>query len=328
MLATISFSNMNQDKSNIDERESIIRFSHVVKRVTPKGIGAQMFKRLANGDESLSKEFREKFKRVEVYPESALYADEQVIDALLANKVQFAAPSLSVLCKKQDKFCEFDKFYRFKDITEVNDYQESEEGQKLKKVTTTICNDEKTNCLVGLFYWHNGMKQLSTKQECSEDQCFFMKENWTFRVQDSKTIRDDFERTFGKVIAKHIPFNKASKALEKGSVDGQENTWSNTVAEKYNKYQHCFIETNHGYLGYIVLTNTKFWNNLTESDKEVLKKHLDTATKKVNSIAKKYNKASRQLIEESNKIIQLTEKEIGSCKERAIGEISKPTTMM
>ena len=43
-----------------------------------------------------------------MYPESTLYADEQVIDALLANKVQFAAPSLSVLCKKQDEFCEFD----------------------------------------------------------------------------------------------------------------------------------------------------------------------------------------------------------------------------
>jgi C4-dicarboxylate-binding protein DctP len=312
-LVIWSLTSYGQDESQKNSKSpDIIRFSHVVKRETPKGIGAQMFKRLVNNNDKLNQQFR-----VEVYPEGVLYDDEKVIDALLANKVQLAAPSLSVLCKRQsDFFCRFDEFYKFKDVKAVDDFQKSDEGQRLLKeeVIGKICSADKTNCLIGLFYWHNGMKQLSTTKACPEDKCFFMKEGLTFRIQDSATIKEKFEHLFKGAKTKYIPFRKTRKSLADGEVDGQENTWSNILAEEYNQIQNCFIETNHGYLGYLVLTNQKFWNGLEDPVREDLKIILTEITSKVNEITNKYNKESyEQLKKEGKKFISLTQANLKDC---------------
>lgn len=308
ILWSITGCSNNESPTNSNKASKVIRFSHVVKRQTPKGIGAQMFKRLVNNDTKLNQQIR-----VEVYPEAVLYNDEKVIDALLDNKVQLAAPSLSVLCKIKNDFCKFDQFHEFKDVTAVGSFQKSHEGQRLlqEEVIGKICNESKTNCLIGLFYWHNGMKQLSTTTACPEDKFFFMKQGLTFRIQDSDTIENEFNSVFKGAKTKRITFRNTMKSLEDSKVDGQENTWSNIFAEGYNKVQNCFIETNHGYIGYIVLTNQMFWNGLENSVRERLEKTLNEITSKVLKITDKYNKKSREQLEkEGKKIISLTEKEL------------------
>src|SRR5690606_30094220 len=66
----------------------VIRFSHVVSPETPKGKAAEFFARRA---EALT----DGRVRVEVYPESILYADREEMVALQLGAVEMLAPSLA-----------------------------------------------------------------------------------------------------------------------------------------------------------------------------------------------------------------------------------------
>ena len=66
----------------------VIKFSHVVAVDTPKGKGAEQFKKLA--------EERTKGRvKVEVYPNSSLFKDGEEMEALQLGSVQMLAPSLA-----------------------------------------------------------------------------------------------------------------------------------------------------------------------------------------------------------------------------------------
>jgi len=66
----------------------VIKFSHVVARDTPKGKGAEYFKKLVE-------ERTQGRVRVEVYPNSQLYKDKEELEALQLGSVQMLAPSLA-----------------------------------------------------------------------------------------------------------------------------------------------------------------------------------------------------------------------------------------
>src|SRR6266699_2200097 len=66
----------------------VIKFSHVVALDTPKGKGAEQFKKLA--------EERTKGRvKIDVYPNSTLYKDGEEMEALQLGSVQMLAPSLA-----------------------------------------------------------------------------------------------------------------------------------------------------------------------------------------------------------------------------------------
>ena len=66
----------------------VIKFSHVVAENTPKGQMANKFKELV--DQRLAGKVE-----VEVFPNSQLFGDNKVLEAMLLGDVQLAAPSLS-----------------------------------------------------------------------------------------------------------------------------------------------------------------------------------------------------------------------------------------
>ncbi len=59
-----------------------------------------------------------------------------------------------------------------------------------------------------------------------------------------------------------MAFSEVYQALQTGVVDGQENTWSNIYTQKMHEVQKYITDTNHGYIGYVVVTNKKFWDGL------------------------------------------------------------------
>src|SRR2546430_15245132 len=66
----------------------VIKFSHVVAVNTPKGKGAEHFKKLAE-------ERTNGRVKVEVYPNSSLFKDGEEMEALQLGSVQMLAPSVS-----------------------------------------------------------------------------------------------------------------------------------------------------------------------------------------------------------------------------------------
>src|SRR5512144_2897805 len=120
----------------------VIKFSHVVAVDTPKGKGAEYFKKLA--------EERTKGRvKVEVFPNSSLFKDGEEMEALQLGSVQMLAPSLAKFGPLGAREFEvFDLPYIFDDYDELHKVTEGPVGKAMFKKL-----DSKN--IHGLAYWDN-----------------------------------------------------------------------------------------------------------------------------------------------------------------------------
>ncbi len=267
----------------------LIKFAHVTNADKhPKGIAAQLFADRVNA------EMKGK-ACVEVYPNSTLYDDDKVLEAMLAGDVQLAAPSLSKFETFTKKLRLYDLPFVFVDIDAVDRYQNSEDGQALLE-------SMKRKGLLGLAYWHSGMKQLSAnKPLLVPDDAKGLK----FRIQPSDVLEAQF-LAIGANPQK-MAFSEVYGALQTGVVDGQENTWSNTYGQKYFEVQDGVTETNHGVLDYMVVVSTKWWDGLPEDTRTQLKQIMDEVTQERNAAVTQVEMDSRQaIIDAGSEVRELT----------------------
>lgn len=259
-----------------------IKFSHVVSENTPKGQMALRFKEL------IEQRLPEKIK-VSIYPNSTLVGDAKVLEAILNGQVQMAAPSLSLFRSYTKKLQVYDLPFLFKDIRDVENFQNSLDGQY-------ILIELQDKGLVGLGYLHNGMKQLSANSPLHVPQDATGKR---FRIMKSKVLESQFKEL--KAYPLVLPFSKVFSALFANEIDGQENTWSNIYSKNLYKVQPYITESNHGVLDYMVVTSKDFWVNLDGNSQIEIKKALGEAIVYGNLIASQKSKTDRQAIIDSGK---------------------------
>jgi C4-dicarboxylate-binding protein DctP len=272
------------------QAQMVIKFSHVVADATPKGQAALKFKELAE------KKLPGKVT-VQVFPSSQLFGDAKELEALLLGDVQFIAPSLSKFDRYTKKIQVFDLPFLFDDVEAVDRFQSSGPGKALLE-------SMKSRGLLGLGYWHNGMKELSTNRDAlkrPEDV-----KGLKFRIQASDVLEAQF-KALGANPQK-MAFAEVYQALQTGVVDGQENTWSNIYTQKMHEVQKYITETNHGYIGYVVIVNKKFWDDLPADIRDQLSKAMKEATDFNNAQSQKENDDALAEIRKSGKseIIKLT----------------------
>ncbi|ULK99791.1 TRAP transporter substrate-binding protein [Bradyrhizobium sp. I71] len=268
----------------------IIKFSHVVATDTPKGKGAEKFKELA-----------EKYTggkvKVEVYPNSTLYKDKEELEALQLGSVQMLAPSNSKFGPLGIREFEvFDLPYILPDLKTLRKVTEGPLGTKLLKLL-----DAKG--ITGLAYWDNGFKQMSANKKLITPADY---QGVKFRIQSSRVIQAQF-KALGS-LPQVMAFSEVYQALQTGVVDGQENTWSNIYTQKMHEVQKYITETNHGYIGYVVIVNKKFWDDLPADIRDQLSKAMKEATAFSNTQSQKENDDALAEIKKSGKseIIKLT----------------------
>lgn len=244
----------------------IIKYSHVVADVTPKGQAALKFKELA--EKALPGKVE-----VQVFPNSQLFGDGKEMEALLLGDVQIVAPSLAKFGKYTPKLQIFDLPFLFDDIHAVDRFQASPEGQGL------LTSMSKKG-ITGLGYLHNGMKQFSanTKLLLPTDA-----KGLKFRIQASDVLEAQFKAVGAN--PQKISFAEVYQALQTGVVDGTENPWSNTYSKKFHEVQKFIMESDHGVLDYMVITNTKWWNGLPQDVQKALKTAMDESIKYGNKVA-------------------------------------------
>ena len=107
------------------------------------------------------------------------------------------------------------------------------------------------------------------------------------RIQSSKVL-DDEMKALGS-MPQVMAFSEVYQALQTGVVDGTENPPSNFYTQKMQEVQKYLAVTNHGYLGYAVIANKKFWDGLPADIRTTLEGAMKDATKFANDIAKKEN---------------------------------------
>ncbi|GLT09975.1 TRAP transporter substrate-binding protein [Sulfitobacter porphyrae] len=269
-----------------DDGEIVIKFSHVTNTDKhPKGIAASLFEQRVN-DEMNGKAC------VEVFPNSTLYDDDKLLEAMLQGDVQMGAPSLSKFEQFTKVFRLFDLPFVFKNIESVDEFQNSEAGAAMKESMTR-------RGLLGLGFWHNGMKQMSANKPLllPEDA-----KGLKFRVQPSEVIKAQMEAI--GVSPQPMAFSEVYGALQTGVVDGQENTWSNIYGQKFFEVQDGSTETNHGVLDYMVVVSTDWWDSLPEDVRTQLATIMDEVTAERNAAVAQVDAEARQAILDAGGVIR------------------------
>lgn len=244
----------------------VIKYSHVVAEQTPKGLAALKFKELAE----------KKFPgvvEVQVFPNSQLFGDGKEMEALLLGDVQIIAPSLSKFSKYTPKLQVFDLPFLFDNLAAVDRFQAGPKGQEL-------LNSMTDKGIEGLGYLHNGMKQLSANKPLRLPADA---KGLKFRIQSSDVLEAQFKAIGGN--PQKLAFAEVYQALQSGVVDGTENPWSNTYTKKFYEVQKYIMESDHGVLDYMVVTNDAWWKSLPADIRKGLNEAMIESIKYGNKIA-------------------------------------------
>jgi C4-dicarboxylate-binding protein DctP len=261
----------------------VIKFSHVVAADTPKGKGAQKFKELA---EAATKGR----VKIELYPNSQLYKDKEELEALQLGSVQMLAPSLSKFGPLGVKEFEvYDLPYILPSKAALARVNEGPVGKSLLKKL-------ESKGIVGLAFWDNGFKEMTANKPLRMPADF---KGSKMRIQSSKVL-DAQMRALG-ANPQVLAFSEVYQAMQTGVVDGSENTPSNIYTQKVHEVQKHLTVSDHGYIGYAVIVNKKFWDALPADVRSSLDGAMKEATRYANDIAQKENDAALEAIRKSGK---------------------------
>mgnify|MGYP001812419771 CR=1 FL=1 len=239
VVGTALISTTSSVWANCDPGEIVIKFSHVTNTDKhPKGIAASLLEKRVNAEMNGK-------ACMQVFPNSTLYDDKKVLEAMLNGDVQLAAPSLSKFEKFTKKFRIFDLPFLFNDIDAVDQFQNSDDGQKL-------LNSMNRRGLRGLAYWHNGMKQMSANKPLIKPEDA---RGLKFRVQASDVLVAQIEQLGAS--PQKMSFKEVYGGLQTGVIDAQSNTWSNIYGKKFFEVQDGVTETRNSESTKVNLANKK-----------------------------------------------------------------------
>ena len=268
----------------------VIKFSHVVAIDTPKGKAAEYFKKLA---------------------------EERTKGASKSSSTRTARCSRTA---KRWKRCSLArcKCWRRRSRSSVRSACANSKCStcRTSSTTTTSCTRSpqgpvgaalfkklESKGIVGLAYWDNGFKVMSANKPIRVPADY---KGLKMRIQSSKVLGDEIKALGG--IPQVMAFSEVYQALQTGVVDGTENPPSNFYTQKMQEVQKYLALTDHGYLGYAVIANKKFWDGLPADIRTALDGAMKDATKYANDIAKKENDDSIEAVRKTGKteIITLT----------------------
>ena len=268
----------------------VIKFSHVVAPNTPKGKGSLKFQELAE-------KYTNGKVKVEVYPNSQLYKDNEELQALQLGSVQMLAPSLAKFGPLGVKEFEvFDLPYILPDKAALRKVTDGALGKKLLGLLGS-------KGITGLAYWDNGFKDMSANKKLLVPADF---RGLKMRIQSSKVLEAQM-RALG-AIPQVMAFSEVYQALETGVVDGTENPPSNEYTQKMHEVQKYTTRSGHGYVGYAVIANKKFWDGLPADIRASLEKAMAEATAFANGVAQQDNDDAIAEMKKSGKteMVELT----------------------
>ena len=258
--------------------DRVIRFSHVVARDTPKGLAVERFKELV--------ERRSAGRiRVAVYPSAQLYGDLDEMEALRLGAVEMLAPSLSKFGRVG--FPEFELFDLPFLFTQLQDVRRITQGPIGQRLLDSLARQG----MVGLGFFDNGFKQMSANRPLLEPGDFA---GLRMRVQSSRVIAAQFRALHARPVV--LAFSETRRALAAHVVDGTENPVSNFWTQRMHEVQTDLSLTNHGYLGYAVVANQRFWGSLAPAERELIERAMREALAYGNAIADAENERAMQAL--------------------------------
>ena len=268
----------------------VIKFSHVVAAETNKGKTAEYFKKVAEQRTGGA-------VRVEVYPNSVLFKDKEEMEALQLGAVQMLAPTPGKFGPLGVREFEvLDLPYLFESLDEEHRVTQGAIGAQLLARL-----DAKG--IHGLAFWDNGFKEMTSNKPLRMPADF---KGQKLRIQSSKVIEAQMRAV--DAIPQVMAFAELYQAMQTGVVDGQENPTNVIYPSRLYEVQKYLTLSDHGYHGYAVIVNAKFWAGLPPTIRAQLQSAMKDATAFFNDGAKKENDDGLAAIKASGRteIIVLT----------------------
>ncbi|MFJ5791679.1 DctP family TRAP transporter solute-binding subunit [Lysinibacillus sp. NPDC097162] len=273
------------------EKPLVIKFSHVTSIDSVKGKASEAFAKLVD-------EKTEGKVKVEVYPSSQLYGDNDELDALVSGNVHMIAPSVTKMVKIDPRWQYVDMPYLFEDEEHARKFFESDVAKTILESDQLAANDIK-----GLVFWENGFKHFSNNKHPLVNVEDF--KGLKFRAQAGKVLEAQFKALHAGSAT--ISFGETYAALQQGTVDGQENTFNNFDTQKYQEVQKYFSVSEHGRLDYAIFVNKPFWEKIPADLLKAVEDSLAEATTLAWELAAEENAKSFENIKNSGiEVIELT----------------------
>jgi C4-dicarboxylate-binding protein DctP len=261
----------------------LIKFSHVNPANSPKNQAAEYFKKLAE-------EGTKGRVKIEIYPNSTLYKDKEELEALQLGAVQMLAPTLGKFGPMGLRDFEvFDLPYLFDSFDQVHLVTQGPIGKQL-------LDQLDAKGVKGLAFWDNGFKEMSANKPLRTPADF---KGLKMRIFSSKVL-DAEMRSLG-ALPQVLAASEIFTSMQSGLVDGGENTESTFYQFKMYEVQNNMTLSDHGYVGYAVVANKKFWEGLPPDIRAVLEDSLAKATVFGNRVAKKENDDALEGIKQTGK---------------------------
>ena len=204
-----------------------------------------------------------------VFPSAQLYGDNQAIEALSAGFIEMAAPSSAKFVGSVPALQLFDMPFLFPNIETVHKVVDGPIGDDIRAMFV-----ERGLGIKLMTFWDNAFKQFSDNVRPLIKPADF--KGVKFRIMSSDVLEAQMHGLGG--VGLKLPFAEVYNALEQGVVDGQENTASNIYTKKFHEVQKYMTFSNHGYLGYAVIMNQKFWDKLPADIQKTISKILKEVT--------------------------------------------------
>ncbi|MGE9809396.1 MULTISPECIES: DctP family TRAP transporter solute-binding subunit [unclassified Janibacter] len=298
------------DSGGGEDKTYTLKFSHVTTDNTPKGKAANEFAKLVE-EESEGK------IKVEVFPNSELYGDKDEMQALQSNSVQMLAPASAKFTTIAPELQVLDLPFLFDDVQDIPEVVTQD-----SKVGEAIYNNKKLaeNGVKVLGLWDNGLKQFSSNKGMVKPADV---KGLSFRIQPSDVLRSQFQAWGAK--ATPMAFSEVYSAMQQGVIDGGENTYSNIASQKMHTVQKHISEINNGYIGYVLVVNQKWFDELPKDLQEVVTEAADAATELNREVAAQVNADAKAEIEKAGttEITVLSDEERQAFKDAVVPKVWK-----
>ena len=275
------------DNYTIDE----ITISHVAPENTAKHAGSiamkEKIEELSNGE-----------IEVKVYSNSSLYSDNDEIENLMSNNVQFILPDMSKLVGYEPAFDIASLPLAFSSDEAATGFWDGEYGQDIMK------RIEKEG-VKALTMWPNGFRVITNDTRLIQSPEDY--KGLKIRTSSGEVLAEAFDVLGASTVS--IAFDEVYTALQQGTVDGQENTLSSVASANFDEVQDYLTINNFSRVDYVLLTNNEFWETLDDKTKEVVQAGIDAGTETAREEVERLNEDGLKAMEERGQIeiYELTE---------------------
>ena len=243
------------ESQQADTEETIsIVFCHNQPVGSPEDVGAQAMV------EKLKDKLGDRVS-VELYPAQQMYDMDTQLEKLQLGEIHLTMQPTATVSQVVDDIKVMDLPY----LMPVNDAKKIHEvldGELGREALSRL----EAGGFKGLGFWYGGYKLFTTNGPEIHSPADF--QGLSMRVLNSPVLKAQYENWGAQPVP--TTYTELYGALEEGLAEGQENPVQTIVLNNYQDVQSQMVQSYHGVMHYVLMTNAEWFNSLPENVQEAI----------------------------------------------------------